>query len=199
MGWIKKLRPSKGDDSTPPIGAGLYGALKEAIKHSNTNANNTLDVITSPLSGTQESVNTGLFAVNAVVEDFEDDTFMFPIEATTDVTWAPDTEVFFEGTRSYKSGKIGHSQKTAFKFTLDNAADMSFNYRVSSEAGYDKLIVKVDGTKVMEDSGNNDWKFITLPNVLGTVEISYEKDSSSSSGSDCAWIDMLTIGVVTPI
>ena len=68
---------------------------------------------------------------------------------------------------------------------------LSFYRKVSSEAGYDKFILYVDGEQVDEASGTEAWTQVSTPISAGmhSIRFSYEKDYSQASGSDCAWVD----------
>ena len=68
---------------------------------------------------------------------------------------------------------------------------MSFFYKVSSEASYDKLRFKIDGTEKGNWSGEVDWTQASYPLAAGAHRLQWEytKDVSMESGQDCAWID----------
>ena len=71
-----------------------------------------------------------------------------------------------------------------------------FYYNVSSEENYDKFHFSIDGTEVLSASGtSNNWTLFTYDVEAGshTYMFSYTKDVSRSYGSDCAWIDEVTI------
>ena len=76
-------------------------------------------------------------------------------------------------------------------------ADALFSYyrKVSSEAGYDKFILYIDGAQEDEASGTEDWTYFSTILSAGshTIRFSYEKDYSQSGGQDCAWIDNVTL------
>ena len=81
------------------------------------------------------------------------------------------------------------------QITLDVLSDgeISFYYKVSSEANYDFLRFYLDGDEQSNWSGNSNWTEVNFPVSAGnrTFEWVYEKDGSVSSGSDCAWIDYI--------
>lgn len=71
---------------------------------------------------------------------------------------------------------------------------VTFQYKVSSEARWDKLFIKLNGSTKKEESGTVDYTEFTITlNAGDKLEISYEKDSSGNSGSDQVWIKDLTI------
>jgi RHS repeat-associated protein len=71
---------------------------------------------------------------------------------------------------------------------------VSFWWKVSSEQGYDKLRFYIDDAYQTQISGEQDWQQKTYE-VTGsgshTLKWKYVKDSSTSDGSDCGWVDWL--------
>ena len=106
--------------------------------------------------------------------------------------WVVDRSVYKTPNISMRSGSISHSQTTTIKTTVSGAGTLSFQWKVSSEANYDKLFLYVDGTSVTSISGTVDWQEYTY-RITGTsthtIEWRYTKDGSQVSGSDCGWID----------
>jgi hypothetical protein len=74
------------------------------------------------------------------------------------------------------------------------AGNISFYYKVSSEAGYDSLRFLVDNTLKGGWSGDAGWAIASYAVTAGshTFKWIYKKDDSESNGSDCAWIDFIT-------
>jgi hypothetical protein len=87
-----------------------------------------------------------------------------------------------------------------------DAGYITFDRRVSSEAGYDCLRFLIDG--VAQDvqgsctgiggfgaSGDVPWSSVSVPITSGphTLLWSYEKDPTVSPGADSAWIDNLVL------
>ncbi|PWJ95131.1 subtilisin family serine protease [Oceanotoga teriensis] len=72
---------------------------------------------------------------------------------------------------------------------------MNFDYKVSSEADYDYLFVKINDEIVFKVSGNLDWETASIPLEQGEnkIEFEYSKDSAASSNMDTAWIDNIEI------
>lgn len=79
--------------------------------------------------------------------------------------------------------------------------EVSFDLRVSSEENYDMLIFLVDGVEKGRWSGTVGWTTVKYALEYGTNRLSwvYEKDGSSRSGSDCAWVDNIVITEMLPI
>ena len=91
-----------------------------------------------------------------------------------------------------RSGVIGDSQRSSLRATVDGAGTLSFWLKASSENGYDRGIVFVDGVQKVSVSGEQQWqKYNIVVSGAGShaVEWRYQKDSSVSRGSDCLWLD----------
>jgi len=76
-----------------------------------------------------------------------------------------------------------HNNSTISTLELTMAKDSTIDYVVSSEGGYDKLRVTVNGTEI-GDYGNTSGSFDVLTNDL--VKLEYHKDGSTSTGTDNA-------------
>ncbi len=97
------------------------------------------------------------------------------------------------GNYCVRSGAIGHNGITELSVTLNvgMAGEISFWRKVSSESGYDLLKFYIDSDEQGSWSGNLPWGQQTYAVAAGqhTFRWSYQKDYSSTSGYDCAWID----------
>ena len=124
--------------------------------------------------------------------------FTSPVYAWTVVTENP-----YEGHYCAKSSAINDSESTSMSITLEvgQASNISFYYKVSSEANYDKLHFYIDGQEKSNWSGNVDWSYVLFPLPAGTHTLKWEytKDVSLSSGNDCAWIDNVVFPAATII
>lgn len=95
---------------------------------------------------------------------------------------------------------LPHNAKSQMSISMSIPTNSSLSYfrKVSSEASYDKFILYVDDAQADEADGNVPWTyFITeIPAGTHTLKFSYEKDYSTVNGSDCAWIDDLSLPCV---
>ena len=98
------------------------------------------------------------------------------------------------------SGNAGVNNSTSAmktELTLGLDQTVTFDYRISSEQGHDRLRVKANGTTIFETDGEHDWttETVTVPGT-GSVSLTFEysKDSSGASGSDKAWIRNFRVG-----
>jgi hypothetical protein len=76
---------------------------------------------------------------------------------------------------------------------VTEAGEIRFNYKVSSEEGYDFLRFYIDGVEMGSWSGLIDWTEISFPVSTGQHEFqwSYTKDDIVASNEDAAWIDFV--------
>jgi len=132
-------------------------------------------------------------SVGLVLEDFEMGSFSgYPWEFGGNGPWTISTEAY-EGTYSAQSGAIANNQTSEMYVSVNVTTDgeISFYYKVSSEASYDYLRFYIDGSEMGAWSGEVDWLPAAYPVAHGehTFRWVYEKDWSVSEGNDCAWID----------
>ena len=91
------------------------------------------------------------------------------------------------------------SSKT-YTFTAKDGMVLSFEWWVSSESGYDKLIVTLDGTTILEKSGNLSGTYCNaISQGEHTLVVKYTKDSSNSSGSDQAKVSNILVSAQTGV
>ncbi len=100
--------------------------------------------------------------------------------------------------RSAQSLPNNAKSQMSISFSNSSNAPLSYYRKVSSEANYDKFILYVDGAQEDAADGNVPWTYFTkeIPAGTHTLKFSYEKDGSQVSGSDCAWIDNVTLPYV---
>ena len=116
-----------------------------------------------------------------------------------DGTWFKQAAVTHDGIDAAQSGPITHNELCGMEMTVTGPATMSFQWKVSSEPGYDYLVLVVDGVIGAFTSGEQDWAQVTLSVGAGThnVDFDYLKDDIISTGSDAGWVDQLTITPIT--
>lgn len=147
------------------------------------------------------SINEAV-AIGLILEDFETGNFAsYPWIMSGDLPWTIDNSDPYEGSFSAKSGYISHSQTSTMSTSriLAVPGTLKFRYKVSSESGYDYLKFYIDGVLKHQWSGGVNWTEVTYELAAGTRELSwtYSKDSSASSGSDCAWVDYIVFPAST--
>ncbi len=144
----------------------------------------------------EEEIST---SIGYVLENFETGAFESgywtndPLHPWSIVT----TSMSFEGSQCAKSFDIDHSETSQLTlvFTSSEPGDISFYRRVSSEFNYDFLSFYIDGEEQNKWSGDLWWAEQTFPVTPGyhSYKWVYSKDHSVDSGSDCAWIDYITL------
>jgi|GEM_PF-1510271 len=116
--------------------------------------------------------------------------------------WATSNVQHQDGSYSMVSGDIDDSQNSSasFSFTAAQSGNLTFYRKVSCEDdtysdNYDYLKFSIDGTEKGRWDGETAWSQITYAVTAGThtVKWEYMKDGSLSSGSDCAWVDNITL------
>jgi hypothetical protein len=133
-------------------------------------------------------------AVGLIIEDFATGSFAsFPWIQGGSQPWTIDSATYYSAGYSAQSGDIDGSQTSSLEVTrvLSSAGNISFRYKVSSEANYDFLRFYVDGVQQGEWSGTIDWTQASYALSSGTrvLKWTYSKDSNIDTGSDCAWVD----------
>jgi hypothetical protein len=127
---------------------------------------------------------------------FEQNTFSENWTFSGNQNWFVTTDQHQHGSYSAKSGTIDDNQNSAVEivFTCDNAGDITFYKKVSSEEGWDYLSFYINNELQNEWSGDIAWSQEIYPVTSGTYTIkwNYNKDFIVSSGNDCAWIDNIT-------
>ncbi len=134
----------------------------------------------------------------AIQEDFENE-LGSDWQFEGDAAWSIVTDEAYEGEQSLKSDNINHNQQAILTISKDIsfAGEISFFRKVSSESGYDFLTFYIDNEEQGQWSGELSWEHISFPVSEGMHEFKwvYSKDVGTASGSDCAWIDLVTFPV----
>ncbi len=136
-------------------------------------------------------------AIGQSIEDFETGNFTaFPWTFSGSQPWTIDASTVYEGAYSARSGGITHNQSSTMQVTLTDLlpGNITFWYKVSSEANYDYLKFYIDGVQKVQWAGSAGWAEATFAVGAGThtFKWTYSKDVNTSSGSDAGWIDYIT-------
>ena len=156
------------------------------------------DYTLNATSGVYTATRDFMSKIGLNVEDFELGS-LDPSLWSNDAShpWTLDTESPYEGQYCVKSGAISHSQETSLtlNFEVGETDSIGFYYKVSSEGSYDKLFFYIDNQELANWSGSVAWTLAQYPVTAGqhTFTWKYKKDTSVSSGSDCAWIDFVIL------
>ena len=157
----------------------------------------SFDLLLTADGGYDDTVSFQI-SIGLMVEDFETGDFTkYPWQSGGVIGWEIDQYNSYEGAYSAKSGNLNDNQNSQLILYIDDmdAGDISFYYKVSSESGYDYLKFYIDGSEQDEWSGSVDWTYISYPVTSGghTFMWEYSKDGSVSNGSDCGWVDYITL------
>ena len=93
-----------------------------------------------------------------------------------------------------------NSSSATYTITAKRAFTLELQYKVSSEANYDKLTIKHNSTTKVSTSGTSATTFTALSISMAagdTVTITYAKDGSVNSGDDCAYVKIITSATQT--
>ena len=135
------------------------------------------------------------------VEDWEKGNYnTYNWDNSSSKPWVIDVNPY-EGIFCAKSGNISFDQSTKLSITIDviNNDTISFYNKVSSEgsssAYYDYMEFSIDSISQDKWAGSVSWSKQQYPVSRGehTFSWSYNKDGNTSEGSDCAWIDYITL------
>ena len=187
------------NNSTLTLGDLASGAQQYAVFTINTPANapiGTMGKLTLALNakGKYTFTKDYLLSVGKIGEDFESNSFdRLPWEQSGSLPWTITNSNPQSGTFCARSGAITHAQSSTLSITFNILRDgqISFYRKVSSEAGYDRLLFYIDDRLAAEYSGQQDWTKVNFDVLAGqhSFRWTYLKDGATSAGSDCAWID----------
>ncbi|MCS6772098.1 MAG: S8 family serine peptidase [Kiritimatiellae bacterium] len=107
------------------------------------------------------------------------------------VRWIAQTNVSADGVDAAESGAIGDDEASWIETTVEGPGILSFDWKVSSEEGYDFLNFEVNGITRASISGENDWetRHVELSNGVHELRWTYVKDFSIAWGEDRGWLD----------
>ncbi|MEM3341811.1 MAG: Ser-Thr-rich GPI-anchored membrane family protein, partial [Thermoplasmata archaeon] len=105
--------------------------------------------------------------------------------------WVPVNHHSWDGIDCIQSGDVSDSAFSLLQASVDGPGNLSFYWRVSSEANFDYLSLELDGVPQARISGETSWQqyFLDIPSGSHTVSWKYTKDESFSRGEDAGWVD----------
>ena len=136
------------------------------------------------------------FRVGKARENFEVKSFnIFPWMNSTSKPWTITGNDAWDGLYSARSGQITHNQSSSLKMKVyfNSPDSIRFHCKVSSEQYYDFLTFKINNEVIFRLSGESGWvkESIMIPQGLSVLEWIYNKDEAVTSGSDCAYLDLI--------
>ena len=92
------------------------------------------------------------------------------------------------------------SSETYIFTVTSQAAELTFDWTVSSEGNCDKLIVELNGSTILTESGSNSGSFCyALAKGEHSLVLKYTKDGSASHGSDQMTVSNIAITDIEPL
>ena len=155
----------------------------------------------NPLSFTlvKDTTLTASFQPVVYSDDFESGDLKRLAWTTTGAgNWFAQSTVVSRGRGAAQAGPTGNGQSSSLKVTAPSAGGVgSFDFKVSSEAGWDFLEFSVNGSLVQRWSGELAWSTFTfpIPSGVNSFEWRYVKDADRSAGQDTAWLDNVQLRI----
>lgn len=112
-----------------------------------------------------------------------------------DAPWSGQTSVTHDAADAVACGDISNNEQSWIATTVTGPGNLSFWWKVSSEADYDLLELYTNGVASGRGiSGDIDWQFKTVRLADGEqrVEWRYSKDGTADAHLDLAWLDEIT-------
>ena len=112
--------------------------------------------------------------------------------------WVATNNITHDGVSAATVGGMLDNQSASLQTTISGPANLSFWWKVSSEANYDKLWFYDNGSAVTNIHGDIDWNQINYTVTSGSHTLTwvYQKDSSVTALQDRAWLDQV-VGIST--
>jgi len=157
----------------------------------------TLTATDNPLflEMTRDHILTARFRVITVLDGFESGNFLtLPWSGGGDSPWIVLNQAAASGQYAARSGLITDYQSSSLVLLIETPAGVgSFDFRVSSEQGWDFLEFYLNGTRLQRWSGEMGWQNyqFSVPLGVNQLEWRYFKDANFSSGLDAAFVDNL--------
>lgn len=134
------------------------------------------------------------FAAGKTVSQYFDGLPVTADPGTGTTAWKVGTK---DGQEVLLSGSAGKSYSTStLTLTFTEDSHLSFAYKVSSEAKYDKCTIKLGSTILVDgESGEQDWKGLEVDAKKGDkLTVEYKKDSSGDKNDDCVYLRGFSAG-----
>lgn len=117
--------------------------------------------------------------------------------------WESQTLTFINDGDAARSGSIAENQDSKMRLSLTGPGVVSFQWKVSSEAGGDELIFSLNGVVLDAISGETAWASKAFEIASGThaLEWIYRKDADIVAGDDAGYVDQFNFvlnGILPP-
>ena len=139
-------------------------------------------------------IPTSVFAAKKSVDDYFDGLPIAADPGAGTTAWKVSTK---DGEEVLMSGNAGKNRSSStLTLTFTEATHLSFEYKVSSEAKYDKCTITLgSNTLVNGVSGDQEWTGLELDAKRGDkLTVLYKKDSSGDKFDDCVYLRNFSAG-----
>ena len=139
-------------------------------------------------------IPTSVFAAKKSVDDYFDGLPIAADPGAGTTAWKVSTKDGEEVLMSGNAGKNRSSSTLTLTFTEDT--HLAFEYKVSSEAKYDKCTITLGSNTLVDGvSGDQEWKGLELDAKRGDkLTVLYKKDSSGDKFDDCVYLRNFSAG-----
>lgn len=112
-----------------------------------------------------------------------------------DSLWFPQTSVTYDGEDAAEGGAVDHDEESVLQTMVTGPDVIMFQWKVSSEIGYDFLRFEMDGAVQEQTSGEQAWsrKMFFIPSGQHTLRWRYIKDGSASEFEDTGYVDEVSL------
>ena len=102
---------------------------------------------------------------------------------------------------SMQSGDLPDVTSSVLQTAVEGSGQIWFDWKVSSEDGFDFLTFKIDGRLQDAISGEVNWekRHFSFDGGTHTLEWVYQKDNYVGIGEDCGWVDNVVIDAQPPV
>ena len=107
--------------------------------------------------------------------------------------WFGQSSTTYDGVDAARSAPIGNSQECWMETTVTGPGEVSFWWKVSSQASSDWLEFYIDDARQDYISGSVDWqqKSYSTGSDSHTLKWRYTKSATIALGFDCGWVDQV--------
>ena len=190
------------EENTVPIGdINVRGSFTANLVFTSDN-----DIVNGTLFRLDMALQTGeyttpyqyYFTDGQIAETFESGDFSFmDWRHGGELPWFVTDDEAHTGQYSARTGAIDNSEFSRLILYADVLSDgeIGFYFKTSTEYHHDYFAFYIDDKKKDWWSGEIDWTFISYPVSEGShcFEWLYAKNPKNIAGSDCAWIDDITL------
>ncbi|NOY63243.1 MAG: trypsin-like serine protease, partial [Gammaproteobacteria bacterium] len=105
--------------------------------------------------------------------------------------WGADSNRIGLTAGTLRSGRIGDAQSSVVLTVVEGPGQLVFDWKVSSEEGFDFLAWYIDGEEQGRISGEQGWVTVAKDILAGAHDVrwEYRKDVVASGGDDAGWLN----------